>query len=53
MAQRPEEGESVEEMTAPLDLGGTSILVVDDDDDTRIMVCAALRNCGAEVEAAS
>jgi len=40
-------------IAAPADLHGTSILVVDDDGDTRIVITAALRNCGAEVRAAS
>jgi PAS domain S-box-containing protein len=52
---RPDMGEDevplIAEPTA--DLHGNSILVVDDDDDTRIVICAALRNCGAEVRAAS
>ncbi|MEK6374921.1 MAG: ATP-binding protein [Acidobacteriota bacterium] len=55
LAQRPgAAGEDDVELRAPAaDLHGTSILLVDDDDDTRIVITAALRNCGAEVRAAS
>ena len=35
------------------DLAGMSVLVVEGDDDTRIVIGAALRNCGAEVRSAS
>jgi PAS domain S-box-containing protein len=51
---RPGAGDDVADALAPVaDLHGTSVLVVDDDDDTRIVICAALRNCGADVRVAS
>jgi PAS domain S-box-containing protein len=46
-------GEDDDRRVPAADLHGTSILLVDDDDDTRIVITAALRNCGAEVRAAS
>ena len=50
---RPDAGDDAGIDVAPVDLHGTSVLVVDDDDDTRIVVSAALRNCGADVRGAS
>jgi PAS domain S-box-containing protein len=55
LAQRPGvAGDAGDDRHAPAaDLRGMSILLVDDDDDTRIVITAALRNCGADVRVAS
>ncbi len=37
----------------PVDLEGLRVLVVDDDDDSRSMLCTALSSCGAEVASSS
>jgi PAS domain S-box-containing protein len=53
LVQRATFDDSADRASAEVDLRNLSILVVDDDDDTRIVITAALRACGAQVRTAA